>query len=275
MSRGPAEEMFPTRCTTIELKDLADTDEFDLNAEVGTIYGFEYTDEGFYKRREIDDKKIPKLEQLRNVEAEPLFNADYEINRQDGKRFFRPKVKWDIKFEFISPYTLFDVQMKFRKALNSRPVHCSLVPDLESRGKIEVKDYSLHSTLGSGLTFIPQIPFSDNFTLIFDVIIKDGSLDNSNNNSSIEIIDGVSMNWLNLTKDKQNVTVVIRKDGDGINGMKFAASVDEVTIHIVPKRLSGLNSFNLTHFNLKGLYYRRTDLPDKLIQMLTSLRLNN
>ena len=70
MSRGPAEE-YPTRCTTIELKDLADTDEFDLNAEIGAIYGFEYTDEGFYKRREIDDKKIPKLEQLRNVEAEP------------------------------------------------------------------------------------------------------------------------------------------------------------------------------------------------------------
>ena len=274
MSLGPnvPGQDYPARCTTIELKDLADTDQFDLEAEIGAIYGFEFTDEGFYKRREIDDKKVPRLEQLRNVEAEYLFNAEYKIGRQGGKWIFQPEVKWDIKYEFISPYTLFDKQNKFRKALNAAPVHCSIVPNAESRGKIEVNNYSLHSTSESGLSFVPQMPFSDNFTLIFDVFIKDGSLDNSVNNRSIEAIEGVSMNWLKLTKDKQRVTVVLRKEGEGLNGMKFATSVDDVDITIIPNRMNGLNSFNLTHFDLIRLYYRKIDLPDRLIQMLTKLQ---
>lgn len=281
MSRGPngPNQEHPARCTTIELKDLADTDEFDLSAEVGSVYGFEYTDAGFYKRIEIEDKKTPKLEQLRNVTADSLFNAEYRVIRIGPRWFFRPKVTWDIKYEFISPYTLFDLQNKFRKAFNAGRVHCSLVPNSESRGKIEIKElerqYMLSSTTASGLNFIPQIDFSEHFTLIFEVIIRDDHLDNSVDNQSIEILGGVQMNWLRLTKDKNNVTVVLRKDGEGVNGMRFAASVDEVTIHIVPVKMNGLKFFDLTRCDLVGLYYKRTDLPDKLIEMLTTLQINN
>ena len=277
MSRGPSDP--PIKCSSIQLQDLADTQSFHLNAEVGSVYGFEYTESGFYKRVEIEDKKIPKLEQLRNVEAEPLFNADYEINRLGGKWFFRPKVKWDLKYEFVSPYTLFDLQNKFRKALNAGHVHCSIVPNTDSTGKIEVTDfqnqYMLTSTTACGLSFVPHLPFSDNFTLIFEVLIKEGSLDNSADNRSIEVIGGVQINWLKVTKENQNVTVVLRKDQDGINGMRFATSVDKVTIHIVPSKMNGLKFFDLTHLHLVGLYYRRTDLPDKLIEMLTQLQMND
>lgn len=277
MSRGPSDP--PIRCSALELKDLADTQSFHLNAEVGSIYGFEYTESGFYNRVEIEDKKIPKLEQLRNVVAEPLFNAVYKIGRKGQKWHFQPKVRWDLKYEFISPYILFDHENKFRKALNAGHVHCSIVPNSDSSGKIDVTDfqnqYMLTSTTASGLTFVPHLTFSENFTLIFEVLIKEGSLDNSADNRSIEVIGGVQINWLKLTKENQNVTVVLRKDQEGLDGMRFATSVDKVTIHIVPSRMNGLEFFDLTHLHLVSLYYRRTDLPDKLIEMLTQLQMND
>ena len=87
MSWGPEEPVLlaPTRCITTELKDLADTQDFDLNGEPGAMYGFEYTDDGYYKRREIEDKKTPKLEQLRNVNIDAYGNFEYRLFKNNNK----------------------------------------------------------------------------------------------------------------------------------------------------------------------------------------------
>ena len=269
MSRGPSQDSTPVRCTTIELKDLADTDEFDLNAEIGAIYGFEYTDSGIYKRREIDDKKVSKLEQLRNVTAEILGNYEYKIRRVDKNWELSPIIEWDIKFEFISPYTLFDVENKFRKSINSGPLHTSLVP--ESRGIIEVKpfkkQYSLHQ-IGEGdggLVFVPEGQFADTFTLVLDISINDDSLNNEG--KSKVVMDGLQINWTTL--EKQMVTIVVQKTKDNLRGV---SSNDKVDVSLLPSRLTKLKSINIDHFDLIGLHYIQTDLPDKVLAMFLKSR---
>ena len=88
MSRGPNQPVLrdPIRCITLELKDLADTEDFDSKGEIGQLYGFEYTDDGYYKRAEVTEKKIPKLEQLRNVEVPVDGFHEYKIvKKQDSE----------------------------------------------------------------------------------------------------------------------------------------------------------------------------------------------
>ena len=105
MSRGPV-ILAPKTCSTIELKDLGDVQDFEKNAEIGEVYAFEYIDEGYYKRKALGDGKKPrnpKLEQLRNVEADGEDDLTYKITYKEGKWFFKPDIDWQIKFEFISP----------------------------------------------------------------------------------------------------------------------------------------------------------------------------
>ena len=257
MSRGP-EEVVPARCTTIELKDLADTDNFDLLAEVGTIYGFEYTDTGFYKRIEIEDKKVLKLEQLRNVEAAIVENSNYKIQRIGSKWHLTPIVEWDLKYEFISPYTMIDKQKKFRKALNAGPFHCSIIPDHDSRAIIDVhrhkKSFRLHSSRGqvvSGIIFVPDIDFGDNYTLIITLFVPDDNLDRSGKNN-IVLIPGIQINWRNLSKAEQEITVVVKKEDDNI---KHTPNNEKVSTALSAKKLTGLSAMELTHFDLVSLYY--------------------
>jgi len=268
MSRGPSENVTPVRCTTVELKDLADTDEFDLDAEVGSVYGFEYTDSGYYKRKEIDDKKIPRLEQLKNVTAEFIGNHEYKISRVQNKWHLTPIIEWDVKFEFISPYIMFDSDNRFRKALNAGPVHSSLVPNADSRGLLEIKpfkkQYLLHSSRGqvsSGVTFIPEIPLAKIFTLVLQISIHESSLKNTARESLV-VMGGIQINWNVLTEAEQNLTLVVRKDDDTTQGV---TNIDKVDVHIIPVRLTSLSYLNLVHFDLIGLHYVKTALPDKLI----------
>ena len=265
MSLGPAEDVIPIRCSTIELKDLADTDEFDLDAEVGAVYGFEYIATGFYKRKEIlqDKQKLLKLEQLKNVEAELVGNQDYKIRRTGGKWHFNPIVEWDLKFEFISPYTMMDLQNKFRKALNAGPVLCSIIPDFDSRAIIDVqqykKSYKLHTARGqvtSGIIFVPNVQFGENYTLIINIFIRDESLVNSNNSPNKILIGGVQINWQTLTKADQDVTVIIRKNSR--DNIVYRSTVDKVSVAIAPSKIKGLSSIDLTHFDLISLYYNET-----------------
>ena len=69
---GPEFIKIPSKCPTIELKDLADCLDFDNGGEVGVIYGLEVTEDGMHKRKEVDteEKPIhPKFYQLLDVNA--------------------------------------------------------------------------------------------------------------------------------------------------------------------------------------------------------------
>ncbi len=266
MSHGPRT---PSRCTTIELKDLADTLEFENNGEIGTVYGFEFTDTGFYKRREIDDKQLPKLEQLKNVTAE-IDPSDYEykITKVQKKWHFTPIIEWDIKFEFISPYTLFDSERRFRKALNVGPLHVSLIPN--TGGAIDVKPYKRQYLLSgqedSSLMFIPEIPFDDLYTLLLKLSVKDGSL--SNGGAKQTLMDGIELKWDTIEKEDQIVHVVIQKDANNTRGV---TSLENVELTFKPNEVVGLKSINITHFDLIALYYVKTVLPQKIMKNLGNI----
>ena len=109
-SPGP-EIKTPKICQTIELKDLADIQDFEDDGAVGATYGFELTSNGYYKRREIELKaSLPKLEQLKNVDAKSATtDADYFL-KKEGREWkiteFIKDIPWLLKFVFISPYTL-------------------------------------------------------------------------------------------------------------------------------------------------------------------------
>ena len=79
MATGP---QVPKACTSIELKDLSDLLNFDDEAEVDAVYAFQFTDEGYYKRKEIDDDKkprFPKFDQIRDVDTSG-YQADTQYN---------------------------------------------------------------------------------------------------------------------------------------------------------------------------------------------------
>ena len=271
MSRGPSQDLAPVRCTTLELKDLADTDDFNLNGEIGTIYGFEYTDSGYYKRREINDKIVPRLEQLRNVAADIIGDHEYKINRVKNKWHLSPIIEWDVKFEFISPYTLFDPQRRFRKAFNAGPIHTSLVPSTDSRGNIEVKPFNkqfmLHRIIGasvSGLNFVPEVELAEEFTVIIKLMIHDDSLDNSEKQSKI-VMNGIQINWTALKKEDQNVIIIVRKDE---SGMRATCSKEQIDVTLLPARFPNLRIIFIKHFDLIGLHYIETNLSDEILKTI-------
>ena len=281
MSRGPDQPVLlePVRCTTLELKDLADTEDFDLNGEIGQLYGFEYTDDGYYKRAEITDKKVPKLEQLRNVVGENVGQLEYKIvKKKDNKWHLIPFVDWEIKFEFISPFTFFDSNKNFRKAFNSGPLHVSLVPQKNSRREIEIKpfnkrQYLLHkkkSVIKDGATqleFIPNIPLPDEFTMIFELSVRKDDPGPPVGVSDV-MIKGILISWQNLNVESLRCTVVIQNSGEEI---KVLSSSDKVILSVNPKNLTELSFINITNLDLIAFYFIEDVLSDGALEMLTGI----
>lgn len=276
MSRGPVIKI-PPRCTTLELKDLADTIDFDLSGEVGSLYGFEYTDEGFYKRSEIDDKKAPKLEQLKNVKVPYTGDYEYKIRREDNKWHITPIIDWDIMFEFTSPYILFDFQRRFRKALNKGPLHVSLIAGF-SREKIEIqsesKQYFLHkkdsvSKDDVQIEFFPETQLADNFTLVFILSIRQDSLINDARGSAESklLLGGIHLNWNKVSANERKLAVVILKANNPKISLEGFCSNQKVDVTILPSALRNLNVVNISHFDLLGLYYTDVALPKEIIEM--------
>ena len=178
MATGP---QIPKSCTTLELKDLSDLTHFDTEAEVDAVYAFQFTEDGFYRRKEIDDDKrprFPKFDQLRDVETvgyqddtaynllhsgkkwllrEPMIpsfdqivdtsktedNIEYKLVHSNGKwTLKKDDIDWLIKFEFKSPVTLIGGKTNLlRKALNAGPLLVSLIPANASREDIAVKPF--------------------------------------------------------------------------------------------------------------------------------------
>ena len=278
MSRGPS-MLAPVRCLTLELKDLADTQDFDLNGEIGAFYGFEYTADGYYKRKEIEDKKIPKLEQLRNIEASIIDNFEYKLVRKDNKWILTPLIGWKIKFEFISPYTYFDNQRNFRKAFNAGPIHISLIPENNSRREIEIKiykkiQYMLHrkdsvtKEAVTRLQFMPQMPLTSEFTLIFDISIHRDDNPDDGVGISDKLAEGISISWVNLDVEALRIIVVIQKSGDEI---KAISSTDKVILNVTPENLKELTYINITNLDLIGFYYTENVLSEDILSSLTTI----
>lgn len=285
MSRGPDQPVMlaPIQCITVELKDLADTQDFDLNGEIGALYGFEYTDDGYYKRSEISDPKNPKLEQLRNVVADNIDNFEYKLVRtpSDNKWHLIPIIDWIIKFEFLSPYVYFSrSERTFRKALNSGPLHVSLVPMGTSRREIEInafknRQYLLHrkdsvtKNATTKIQFIPEMPLPDTFTMIFDISVRaqdpspSGAVGVSDN-----LMRGITIAWQNLDVEALRITVAIQNNGREI---KSISSSDQVLINVNTQQLTELSYINLTHLDLIGFYYTDNVLSEDILQMVTKL----
>ena len=263
-SRGP-EIKVPVNCTTIELKDLADVIDFDDRGEVGEIYGFEFTDNGLYKRKEIDVKiKNPKFSQLRDVHFDdPRENINYFLKYDNKKWTLVPSVNvdWEVRFEFISPFTLVSKDFTFRKALNSGPLIVSLISDAQSRGKIAVKPYMKNKYVihrkdnidfgaqETVLEFIPKIEIGDSFTMIFDIILRP-----SNKSVSTTIMKGINFSWRDIGDEEIRVFVAIQKKKD-VKDVNAVASNESLEILVNKENLTHLEQINLTHLDLIAFYY--------------------
>ena len=86
MTSGPS-AVYPSSCPTLELNDLSDVVDFDLPSGEGDVSGFEYTGTGKYKRKALEDRKQPKLGQLRDVDVPEALTEDgkYTISREKNK----------------------------------------------------------------------------------------------------------------------------------------------------------------------------------------------
>ena len=273
MSRGPV-ILAPKTCQTIELKDLGDVQDFEKNAEIGEVYAFEYTDEGYYKRKALEDGKKPrnpKLEQLRNVEAEGEDNLTYKVTYKDGKWFFNPVIDWQIKFEFISPYTFYAPDKTFRKAINSGPLLISLAYETASRGELELlpfnkTQYLLHrkdsvtKPSTTKLQFVPNFTLPDQYTMIIDISVK---LDRA----TFGLMRGIDINWKDLDVESLRAAVMIQNSGDNVQA---TVSSDKVNLSITPDQLTELVSINLQYVDLIAFYYTDAVLSEKQLQDLVA-----
>lgn len=281
MSRGPDQPVMldPVRCATLELKDLADTEDFDLNGEIGALYGFEYTNNGYYKRAEISDKKVPKLEQLRNVVADNVGQFEYKVvKKRDNKWHLIPFIDWEIKFEFLSPFTFFDNNKYFRKSFNSGPLHVSLIPQNNSRREIAIKPYKkrqyiLHrkktvtKDAATQLEFIPKMALADEFTMIFELSVRADNPDSLPVGVSDNLMKGILISWQNLDVESVRCTIVIQNRGEEI---KAVSTSDKVILSVDPDNLKELTYINVTNLDLIGFYYTESILSDDLLKMIAS-----
>ena len=259
-SRGA---VVPANCVTIELKDLADVIDFEDRGEAGEVYGFELTENGLYKRKEIDGRtKNPKFGFLRDVDVEGYKeNINYFLRHVDKNWTLVPSldIDWEVKFEFISPYTLVAKDFTFRKAINAGSLILSLISDPESRGKIAVKPfkknrYIVHRKQNDGeqetiLDFTPRINVSDSFTMIFDVIIRPNEA-----SVSTRIMNGITFAWREIGDESIRVLIAIKKGKEDENVSAFATN-EKLQILINKESLTHLEQINLTHLDLISFHY--------------------
>ena len=272
--------VMPPKCTTIELKDLADCLDFDSTGEVGTVYGLELTEDGVYKRKEVDTEEKPvnpKFNQLRDVNAGNFKNGiDYFLRHVGNKWTIVPHldIKWEINFQFISPYTFKAKDDTFRKAINSGPLHCSLVPNDTSRNEVSVKPYKknkyvLHKKSAvapqkyTKLGFVPRIPIGNKLTMIFDVILIP-----SDNPTDKAIMPGITFNWGPLEdEDSTRVIVAIQKNADGT--IQKSSTNPKVTVNVNPN-VQMLTEIALGDIELVQFMYTDKILSEDEIETLTN-----
>ena len=274
--------VMPPKCTTIELKDLADCLDFDNTGEVGTIYGLELTQDGLYKRKEVDSEEKPvnpKFNQLRDVNAGSFINGiNYFLRHVGNKWTIVPHldIKWEINFQFISPFTLKAKDDTFRKAINSGPLHVALVTKSDSRNEIAVKPYknnmyilhrksSVAARKYSALSFVPRVPVGDKLTMMFDVILS--SSDPSTGEKPV--MTGISFSWGDLTgEDSTRVIIAIQKNADGT--IQKSSTNPKVTVNVDPTAFKELDNIILGHMDIVQFMYTDKILTEEEMEILTN-----
>lgn len=278
-SPGP-EIRTPKICQTIELKDLADIQDFEDDGPVGAVFGFELTTNGYYKRREIDIKTaIPRLEQLKNVDAKSATtDADYFL-KKEGREWkiteFIKDIPWLLKFEFISPYALVKEPNYLSKVLNAGPLIHSLVPE----NKVDVKTtrykgtkYMLQKTQAAdnevNLKLIPTITLGVGYTIVLDVIFK------ARIGNDVDIINGLNLSWTEeqIPKERQRVLMYVIKNAKSPD-ITFKSNFP-VLRRILVQDLN-LDLIYITYIDLLGLYYIDKGLSESELNQVASSLLTN
>ena len=278
MSSGPT-IVYPVTCSTIELKDLADTIDFESNAEVGAVYAFEFTDTGHYKRKETDDEqkpRFPKLGQIRDVNVpDPIVDdTDYMWKHQNKKWVLSPvmkKIDWEIKFEFVSPYTLVGKDDTFRKSINAGPLIVGLVPAGNSRKEVAVKPFNKNNYLihrkqsvtkdaDTIVNFIPKLPIGQYATMIFDIVVR-----KREEATNTVLMRGINLNWRPLDVEEVRVFIAVQKDS---NTIRKQTSNQNVVVNASIHNLTEIRSINLTYLDLIAFYYTDKLLSDEQLQSL-------
>lgn len=278
MSSGPT-IAYPVACSTIELKDLADAIDFESNAEVGAVYAFEFTDTGHYKRKEIDDEKKPrflKLGQIRDVNVpDPIVDDTFYMWKHQNKKWVlspvMKKIDWEMKFEFVSPYTLVGKDDTFRKSINAKPLIVSLVPAINSRGEVAVKPFhknnylihrkqSVEKDADTIVDFIPKLPIGQNATMIFDIVVR-----KREETTNTVLMRGINLNWRPLNVEEVRVFIAVQKDS---NTIKKQTSNQNVVVNADINNLTEIRSINLTYLDLIAFYYTDKVLSNEQLQSL-------
>ena len=277
-SRGH-EIQVPIHCPTIELKDLADVLNFEDRGEVGGTYAFELTEAGLYQRKEIETDvkpRFPKFNQIRDVDVgDYKEEIDYRLRNVKNKWTLVPVVDidWEVKFEFKSPYTLISKDYTFRKALNSGPLIVSLVPDNESKRRIALKPYkknryvahrkeSVTGRVETILDFIPKIDIGNNFTMMFDMILRP-----SEKSISTRIMEGIQFSWRDIGEKEIRAFVILRK-GEEQEDLLAVSNNNSLLLNINKESLTQLEQINLTHLDLISFYYTDKVLTDNEMEIL-------
>lgn len=281
MSIGP---QIPVTCPTIELKDLADTIDFDANAIVGSIYGFEFTQNGYYKRALVPavpevpsvppsvPSEKPSIDQLKDFNAgkvDPDFK--YAITKRENIWSLTPvdtELDWLIKFKCESPYTFIGPDNKFKKIINAGPMLVSLVPDENNRETIEVKaykksNYVLHKreTAGKNVRVILQPPLQLGSTamIVLDIIAHRPTQRNFN------VIPQVSLSWVDLDEDPRRVTVFMKKR-ENENQFSVFTSSPKITFVPVPNPIDRIAQISLDNVDLLAFYFSDQIFSDSQIE---------
>lgn len=260
-STGP---VIPKRCQTLELKDLADLDDFEDQGETGEIYGFQLTADGRYVRKPIqnEDETALSFNELRDVNANNTKNGiKYMLKKQGNKWKLEPNsdIKWDIVFSFKSGFTFVKDPNIFRKAFNEAFTFVSIVPTNESKGNLLLKTYKEKHVLTRNndgtravLNVIPEINLPQEFTLILELIAPKPTT-----NDVTEIIPGLtfSVRPADVNEDPFHFIITVQKNNNNIrtfsshNKMQLTANnfrkISKIDINDI-----GLISFHLINENL-------------------------
>lgn len=258
-SSGP---ILPKRCVTIELKDLADLDEFEDHGEVGEIYGLQLTEDGTYVRKPIDNDKeqpLPSFNQLRDVQAGGARNGiKYLLRRQNNRWKIEPyiDIKWDIQFTFKSGYTFAMQSGIFKKAFNEAMPLVSLITKQESRGEVLLQPYMIKKhmlvqkqgiTKASLLEFIPEIPLPRQYTIIIDLVAP-----RPLSSVTTQLIPGLRLAFKaeDVTEDPLRFIITLQKTDDEIVSH---SSNDKMKLST--NNFTKLDVFNLNFVSLIGFYF--------------------
>lgn len=277
MSSGP---LLPVVCTTVELKDLADTLDFDTAGVEGTIYGFEITEDGYYKRVDItearDGSERFNMEQLQNLSTSGSKEGlQYAILKKGPNKWsltpLQPKIDWLIKYEFHSPYTFMGKDNIFKKTLNAGPLLVSLVPHFPNRGNVLLKAYKKHNYLihkrdgvsDVKVAFEPRLEIGQSATIILDIIAHQPTQER------VPLIPQVSLSWTDLDEDPRRIVIFMRKSSSD-NKYTIMTS-PQITATSLPVGASSiLSHIKLDHFDLLAFYFSDQSFSDKQMEHLVS-----